>query len=204
MTSSPSPSQTVKTIGAVQVDYEKNGESSVHLGFRQLVDAMLENNFEGSFSNDCYSDALVLTQKMLTKLTHSLRVLSGGEGDSFFRLLEKPLREALARIRKNGGKAQFILVREDGADPVEPRALNVIAKDFPGVLEVLPATSPHLIAHFIVADDNMTRVEKKHVPLKPTDTEDKVQAQVYFDEKPVALGYINMFDNIWTNLTKTA
>lgn len=195
---------SVKSIEQVQADYTAKGEESVHLGFRQAVEAMLRDGFEGSFSNDCYSDALVLTQKMLNRTRKSLRVLSGSEGDSFFRLLERHLLEALNRIRDAGGKAQFVFIEEDGQDFTMPETLKKLETEFEGVVELYTAHSDRLLAHFMIADENMIRVEDKHGKLRPTDPETAIKAKVYFDEPQVAKGYINLFDKIVKKLTVAA
>ncbi len=195
---------STKTIREAQNEYEQQGEDSVHLGFRNAVDAMLRDGFEGSFSNDCYSDALVLTQKMLSRLTHSLRVLSGCECDSFFRLLEKPLKEALERIRRNGGKARFVLVNDTLEISTRATTLLKLANEFPDVLELSQAVSAHPISHFMVADENMLRVEEKHDKLTSASLETAIKAKVFFDEKRIAKGYIELFEKVWTNLAETA
>lgn len=195
----PSPT---KTIGQVQKEFEEQGENSVHLGFRNAVEAMLRDGFTGSFSNDCYSNALVLSQKMLSGVNRDLRVLSGNEGDSFFKLLQPYLKEALDRIKIAGGKARFILVNDTNEPAREPATLMRLAGEYPEVLEIVQALCAQPVAHFMVADDNMIRVEEKHGVLTPESLETEIRAKVFFDEKPVAKGYINLFEKIWITLKK--
>lgn len=194
----------IKTIREVQEEYERLGEMSVHAGFRNAVEAMLENGFEGSFANDCYSDALVLTQKMLERTDHNLRVLSGGEADAFFKLLKTPLRACLERVRANNGTVRIIVVHEGAEEMPSPGFLSELAKEFNGVLEVVSACSQTQVSHFMVADDNMLRVEEKHGKLTLDSPEDAIRAKVFFDEKPVASGYIDIFDKVWTNFLSRA
>ena len=190
---------TVKTVRTAQAQYLQSGEGSIHKGFRDVIKSLVKSGYPKPIPNDCYADALFLTDIMLEHTERSFRMLSGQSGDGFITTLETNFKKMLVRLHEVGGKAKVILIRRPG-QAAQTRKLNELQKEIPGVLEFATGVAEHDLKHYIVSDSQMLRLEDVHPPLTDETPADAIKAQVYMDAPVRAKMQEESFESIWNIL----
>jgi len=179
------------TVAEAIANYKaRSAESSSVL--RQAISYMIDNNIRTDFANDSYSDALVLTEMMLSRTNKSLRVLSGDGEGGFFYILNTFLSDAITRIAQNDGCAHFILIAK-----TIPKYLLDLQAMYPHKFSVKLAGTDTPIRHFIVSDTKMARVEEPHKALRENSKSNEIKARVYFNEPTVSSFLEKQFDSMW-------
>lgn len=177
--------------------YEEFGDD-----FRQDMDSLVrlfrENGVEGALDNGNYLHALSLTDLMFRHTDQSLRMLTGNAGDGFLTCLSHSFVSMLQRIKDRGGKAKIVFLNSDPFG----EEFRKIQDKFQGTLEVIRATAPGALEHYIVCDDDMVRDEEKHGELSECSSASEIKAKVYFRNKTMAKVFSLKFNQLWNKLSK--
>jgi hypothetical protein len=177
--------------------YKAQGPAAVHEGFRDAVELLIKNQVGTPLENDCYLDALYLTDMMFQRTNENLSILTGGNADQFLEALKSSFEKALERIQKTAGKARMIIL-----DSEVPSLVTELAERFKGVFEVRrgqlkPGAK---INHLIACDARMVRVEEPHGELTLDSDSGAVKAKVSFDNEDEVKRRVGFFDAAWVIL----
>ena len=179
--------------------YKTQGAGAVHEGFRDAVEVLIMNHVGTPLENDCYLDALYLTDMMLQRTNQDICILTGRNADQFLDALKVPLEKALVRIQKVAGKARVIIL-----DSELPQYVMDLAERFKGVFEVRRGQLKQgaVVNHLIACDSTMIRVEEPHGALTLDSDGGEIKAKVFFDNAEEVKKRTGFFDAAWAILGK--
>lgn len=164
--------------------------------YEDVVRFCRKNSVDAPLKNGSFLHALTLTDLILTHCDKSFRMLTGGAGDGFVSCLKDSFVEMLERLKASKGKARILVLN----GPTDTEVLRSLREGFPDTLEVRKGIARGNVAHFIVADNDMVRDEKPHIPINDASDADTIKADVYFHSPPIAELFSSRFDAIWTKV----
>ncbi len=182
-----------KTVGEAIATYKQEGKEGVSLALRAIINDWIEKNTKTEFENDCYRDALFLTQVMFERAEHTVRIVTGPGFDHFLEALEKPFLDMLNRLAKNEGFVRIVLL-----SPILPQGMTDLCQKFSKTLAICRAESKEEIKHFIVCDSKMARLEEVHAQITDASLETEIKARVYFNDPVKTEVFASYFDKIWS------
>ena len=160
---------------------------------REVVRAIRKSNSDDGLTNSNYFHALTLTHVMLEHTSYNFRMLTGPDGDDCLRCLGSAFRDMISLVKNAGNKARVIML------DCTPKHILKFKEDFGDVFDFKTATASEGsdIRHFIVCDDDMTRIEQPHDRVQSKDSAASIKAKVNFSDKAKARIYTSQFDRIW-------
>src|SRR6185437_2955011 len=167
-------------------------KSAARDDFKKLASAVIEQNAKITLSNDCYETALGYTERMLSDTHESINILTGDGQGKFYATLIEHLTAALERIRVSGGTAKMIVLSS-----TYPEWLKALAQEFPNTFTLARLNTTEPMAHFIVCDSKIVRLEKIHGELTPDSTADSIKATVIFNEPEKGRELEQKFAALW-------
>jgi hypothetical protein len=185
------------TIREALDQYRDQGPQAVHEGYRDAVELLVRNHIGTALENDCYLDALYLTDLMFRRTNENLNILTGDGADQFIEALRNSFEKALGRIRNLGGKARMIILASE-----VPAAVSEIQSRFQDVFEIRrgqlkPGAE---VNHMIACDGTMIRIEEPHAPLNLDSDSGTVKAKVFFDNTEEVKKSVGFFNAAWSIL----
>lgn len=183
------------TIEQAQHLYKKYGDGAVNSNYKGLIDDLIDNDVELSFSNDSYLDALFLSQKMLDRTRHNFDLVCGVSTGKFFEILREHVFNCLENLKTNKGLLRVIALGEEA-----PHIFEEIGEKYPDQFSFRLAAPNDKVLHFMTADDRMVRIEEAHPPLESGMLASKIKAKVTFDDPSLARLYRNIFEKGWERL----
>jgi hypothetical protein len=169
-----------------------------HSALRDVINLTIDKGIRTEFDNDSYPDALVLTSVMFDRARKSIRMLSGGGCEMFLTTIRDSFESAVDRLSRTGGSVKIVMMAE-----TTPKFVEDLKAKYPKTLETGNArlndpAAP--IAHFVVCDSTMARIEKPHPPLTPKSSINDVQAKVYYNDPSRAAAQEARFNGYWEAL----
>ena len=183
------------TVEGCQELFQKYGDIFL-ADTREVVRAIRNSNSDDGLTNSNYFHALTLTHVMLEHTSYNFRMLTGPDGDDFLKCLSNAFRDMLKRVKSVGDKARVILL--DGT----PDHILKLKEDFGDVFDFKTAAvvGDESVRHFIVCDDDMTRIEQPHGRVQCADSAASIKAKVNFSDRAKARIYASQFDRLWDML----
>jgi hypothetical protein len=187
------------TIGHAQSWYAQADGVVRASALREVIGWMIQNNAKTEFENDSYLDALVLTEVMFSRSTHSIQMFTGPSCEDFLKTLQNSFISAAERLKSAKGKIRILMI----ADSV-PAALEELKQKYSGTVEVALAKAREgagPISHFFVCDSKMARVEQPHPPLNPNTPINAIKARVFFNDSGLSQMLEGQFSAMWKIVT---
>jgi hypothetical protein len=199
--SKPTPVASKATVGGARAEIltiedainAYRGSSAEAEGYRSLITLLIDAGFSQPFKNDSYYDALVLTEAMLNRSNHRIKLLTGPACDGFYSALSVHFMNALQRIHNAGGEVKMIIL-----GTCFPPALGELVKKFPGTFQIALAKPLTKLRHFIVCDSKIVRVEEYHEELSANSGAHEIKADVNFNNPSQGKMLETYFDSIWS------
>ncbi len=187
-------SSSIFTIGDAIQQYAKNGEQSIHKGYRDVIKMLVDSGYDKPIKNDSYEDALFLSDIMFENSQKSVKIFTGGGIEEFIEVLNDQFKKMLHRIKLNNGSVKVVTL-----GGVIPNALKQLVVEYKETLQVVAAKAKEgtEVRHFIVCDEKMIRSEEPHGPLTKDSPASDIKAEVYFDNPSKGKFFSDMFDAIW-------
>jgi hypothetical protein len=169
------------------------GHNAEAEGYRSLVTFLIDSGFDQPFKNDSYYDALILTEAMLNRANHSIKLLTGPACDGFYCAISDYFTQALERIQRAGGQVKMIILGDS-----YPKGLTELASKFAGTFEIALAKPFKDLQHFIVCDSKIVRIENIHGKLDGQSSAHEIKADVNFNDPAKGKMLETFFESIWS------
>jgi hypothetical protein len=184
----------VFTIADAIARYESGEMASQFGGIQSLVDQTIHHGIKDPIPNDSYLEALFLTENMLRHANHKINIVTGCACDRFYSTLFTHLAQAVQRINGNGGTAR-ILIESNTC----PKWMEALAIEYKNSFEVgfQPAGR---VAHFIVCDSKIVRIEKPHGKLSLESAANEIKAEVFFNNPAEGSKLEKSFQELWDDV----
>lgn len=189
----------IVTVEDALAAYKQGKESNLSAeGYRSLdrslVDFLIDAGVGQAFSNDSYFDALVLTEAMLDRTNHQVKIVTGCGCGGFYSALFPHLTTALDRIRISGGHAKMIVATRNSE---YPEWLDALSREYDGVFSIGIVAPSDQVPHFIVCDGKIVRSERPHGELTKHSSAHEIKADVYFSSPDHGRILETSFDALW-------
>jgi hypothetical protein len=186
--------EKVFTIADAIARYESGEMSSQFGGIQTLVNKTIEHGSDDSIPNYSYLEALFLTELMLRNANHKINIVTGCACDRFYSTLFVHLTDAIKRVNKNGGDAK-ILIESDTC----PKWMEALAGEFEDSFQIGFKPDGKL-AHFIVCDSKIVRLEEPHGKLSLASAANEIKAKVFFSNPEEGSKLEISFQELWSDV----
>jgi len=174
--------------------YKAEGADAVDAEYRILSSALCRNASDENIPNTNYLHGLFLTDLMLQRARHHIRILDAASGFASVSVLKSSFDSALQRMKEAGDGYLRVILLGKKTCPVLSQLHNKFGDK---VVQYLFARTSTSMRHFIVIDGRMSRIEEVHEPVSGQSPADLIKAIVCFNNKNRAKAWSEYFDRLW-------